>query len=129
MSVLLGTFRLSVVVAAMAVLASPALAKTVRWECNYLRAGEPLTTKDTMRLEFMVDDVSGTAVMIGNKGMSDVVMHVGSLGVTFMEKLASGAVQTTTIREGGGSVHSRHTMFPTDKTVTPSQYSGYCKIQ
>jgi hypothetical protein len=76
----------------------------------------------------MADDIIGVAVMIGNAGTSDVVMHVGFLGVTFMEKLGSGAVQTTTINEGGGSVHSRHSM-PDDKKMIPSQYYGHCKVQ
>jgi hypothetical protein len=35
MSVLRGTFRLSVAVAVIAVLASPALAKNFRWICTY----------------------------------------------------------------------------------------------
>ena len=41
MSVLRGTFRLSVVVAAMAVLASPAFAKNFRWICTYPVVADP----------------------------------------------------------------------------------------
>jgi hypothetical protein len=41
MSVLRGTFRLSVAVAAMAVLASPVLAKNVRWQCVYPSGASP----------------------------------------------------------------------------------------
>jgi hypothetical protein len=46
--------------------------------------------------------------------------------VTFIERLDSGAVQTTTIMKGGASVHSRHTML-LDKEIMPSQFYGQCK--
>ena len=42
--------------------------------------------KDAMKFEFMVDDITSTAV-VGNAGMSPINVHVGRLGLTFMEKL------------------------------------------
>jgi hypothetical protein len=66
-------------------------------------------------------------VMIGNNGISDVDAHVGPLGITFMEKLNGGVVQTTTVAGEGTSVHSRHSVI--GKKMTPSQYYGQCKVQ
>jgi hypothetical protein len=40
-----------------------------------------------MKFEFMVDDITSRAVVVGNAGMSPVDVHVGRLGLTFMEKL------------------------------------------
>ena len=42
-----------------------------------------------MKFEFMVDDITSTAVMVGNGGMSPIDVHVGRLGLTFMEKLSA----------------------------------------
>jgi hypothetical protein len=60
--------------------------------------------------------------------VSDIDTHVGSYGVTFMEKLETGVVQTTTIANSGASAHSRHTIFP-DKKIIPTQFYGQCKLQ
>jgi len=66
-------------------------------------------------------------VMIGNNGVSDVDAHTGNLGVTFMERLNGGVIQTTIIANNGNSVHSRHTIL-TDQMVS-SQYYGRCSIR
>jgi hypothetical protein len=119
-----------VILAALVVcgLLPPALAKNIRWNCVYPGGAKPNGLfKENWKLEFIADDVTAKAVMVGNAGMSDVAMHVGYLGVTFMEMLGGGAVQTTTIAASGASVHSRHTMIGDDK-VTPSQYYGQCKL-
>jgi len=50
---------------------------------------------------------------------------VGLSGVTFLEKLTAGVVQTTTVANDGRSVHSRHTII--GKEMVPSQYYGYCR--
>ncbi len=114
---------------AMATCASPALAKNVRWNCVYPVVASPNgLSKEEFKLEFIADDIIGKAVMVGNAGMSDVDLHVGAFGVTFSEKLTSGAVQTTTITYDGISVHSRHTIF-LDKKTMPTQFYGHCKVQ
>ncbi|WP_161849249.1 hypothetical protein [Bradyrhizobium sp. CCBAU 051011] len=74
-----------------------------------------------------MDTVTRKAVIIGNAGMSDVEAVGGSQGITFQEKLGSGAVQTTTIAKDGSSVHSRHTLI--GGKVTPSQYYGSCPYE
>src|SRR5262245_18943556 len=91
-------------------LSSPALAKNVRWNCVYpIYASPEGVSKQDFKLEFVADDLTGKAVIIGNAGMSDIYMQTGSFGVTFMEKLDTRVVQTTTIANSGASVHSRHT--------------------
>jgi hypothetical protein len=77
-------------------------------------------------LEFALDNLTGKAVIIGNLGMSDVDIFSGSDGLTFQEKLRTGAIQTTTIARDGRSVHSRHTLFTLEDGLTPSQYYGQC---
>jgi hypothetical protein len=46
--------------------------------------------KDAMKFEFMVDDITSTAVVVGNAGMSPIDVHVGRLGPTFMKNPAAG---------------------------------------
>ena len=119
---------LSVMVAAMAVLASPALAKNFRWICTPPVFANPEgVTKQEFKLEFIADDIAQKSVVVGNAGMSDVDLHTGSSGVTFMEKLGSGVVQTTTIANGGASVHSRHTVDGKGKFIASQSY-GQCKL-
>jgi hypothetical protein len=61
----------------------------------------------------------------GLQNGADVDVHIGSLAISFMEKLETGAVQTTVISFAGDSTHSRHTLF-SDKDLVPSQYYGRC---
>ncbi len=49
--------------------------------------------------------------MEGNLGIVDVDLHIGDEAFTFMEKPASGIVQTTTVTRDGLAVHSRNTFF------------------
>jgi hypothetical protein len=76
-------------------------------------------------MEFAYDDLTGKAVMIGQQGVADVEIHMGSSGVTFSEKLTGGVVQTTTVSNDGRSVHSRHTII--GQEMVPSQYYGQCR--
>jgi len=103
-------------------------AKSYRWKCSYNKMASPEGVKREERfsLEFAFDDITGKAVMIGNIGVADVDIHMGNLGVTFMEKLGGGAVQTTTVTRGGESIHSRHSIIGSQ--VVPTQYYGTCAI-
>ena len=49
----------------------------------------------------------------------------GDNGITFLEVLVTGAVQTTTINKQGKAVHSRHTIIAGE--FVPSQYYGTCE--
>jgi hypothetical protein len=82
-------------------------------------------TGEQFSLEFTLDTVTRKAVLVGNSGMSDVDVVAGSQGLTFQERLGTGAVQTTTITNDGSSVHSRHTVI--GGKLTPSQYYGTCR--
>ena len=104
-------------------------AKRYKFDCSYSRYASPegLKTAEGFQLEFAFDDITGKAVMIGNNGVADVDAHSGSLGITFMEKLNGGVVQTTTIANDGGSIHSRHSIAL--NKMVPSQYYGRCSIK
>ena len=55
-------------------------------------------------------------------------MHIGGAAISFMEKLETGAVQTTTISFKGDSVHSRHSVLSEkDGKMVPSQSYGQCE--
>ena len=107
---------------------SSASAKSLRWSCVYTQRASPEgLVKEDFKLEFAFDDITGKGVIIGNQGVSDVEVHGGSVGVTFMEKLGGGVVQTTTVANDGKSVHSRHTVV--GKQMVPSQYYGQCTVR
>jgi len=63
--------------------------------------------------------------MEGNIGLNTVNPVLGTMGITFLEVLATGAVQFTAIAKSGGAVHSRNTvMF---EGLVSSQYYGICR--
>ena len=75
-------------------------------------------------ITFRVDSITGDAFIEGNAGISSVEVHTGDSGITFLERIGSGAVQTTTIDFNGVASHSRHTIIFQD--LVPSQYYGTC---
>lgn len=106
---------------------SAAWAETLGWSCSYSTLATPTgLKKDNFKLEFAMDTLTKRAVLIGNAGMADLDFYNGDQGITFQEKLGSGAIQTTTIsHQDGKSVHSRHSML--GGVIVPSQYYGDCK--
>jgi hypothetical protein len=103
-----------------------ARAKDYRWSCTYSDKASPagIETDAHLQLDFVFDDVTRKAMVFGTNG-SDVNVHIGSLAISFMEKLETGVVQTTVISFAGDSTHSRHALF-SDKNLVPSQYYGQC---
>ena len=103
-----------------------ATAKDSRWSCSYSDKVSPagIETDAHLHLDFVFDDVTRKGMVFGTNG-SDVDVHVGSVAISFMEKLETGAVQTTVISFAGDSTHSRHTLL-SDKDLVPSQYYGQC---
>jgi hypothetical protein len=83
-----------------------------------------IETDAHLQLDFVFDDVTRKAIVLGSNG-SAVDVHMGSLAISFMEKLETGAVQTTLISFAGDSTHSRLTLL-SDKDLVPSQYYGQC---
>jgi hypothetical protein len=101
---------------------SAGAAEPRRIVCDYAQSASPKGLRaEKFRLEFIVD--VDRAVMVGNNGISDVEMHAGDHGLTFLEKVPAGVVQTTTVAKDGASVHSRHTIIV---KLVPSQYYGQC---
>lgn len=76
---------------------------------------------------FRLDTLSRDAFMEGHAGISPVLAFEGPRGITFLELLPTGAVQTTTIGADGSAVHSRNSLIVGE--VVPSQYYGECQIQ
>jgi len=106
----------------------PADAKNLRFDCHFQKYSTPEGVKiinDEFKLEFTLDTVTGDAVLVGNNGMSKVFPEIGSDGVTFLERLSTGVVQSTTVSRLGQAVHSRHTII--NGEIVPTQYYGGCK--
>jgi hypothetical protein len=109
-------------------ISSNAIAKSYRWQCVYSQYASPKgLAKEHFTIEFAFDDITGKAVMIGSLGLADVEAHMGNNGITFLEKLVGGVVQTTTVAMSGKSVHSRHSILGAE--IIPSQYYGQCRVQ
>ena len=102
-----------------------------RFTCVFDRHVSPNTNgvsrSDTMRLEFVIDGM-GDAYAIG-QFVEPVRWVVGDQGVTFLEELRTGAVQSTTIHSSGNAVHSRHTMISIANELVPSQFYGTCQYE
>ena len=120
------SLRCIALIVALMLLYGTATAKGYRWSCIYADKVSPagIETDAHLQLDFVFDDVTRKAHVLGNNG-SDVDVHIGSVAISFMEKLETGAVQTTIISFAGGSTHSRHTLL-SDKDFVSSQYYGQC---
>lgn len=99
-------------------------ASIIRYHCQ-MASGD-----DRMPLEFIYDDVTRKAQIVGNAGMAEVFPWIGEDGISFLELLPTGAVQSTTIDfRTGMAVHSRHTLLARlnkDAPLLPSQMRGTC---
>jgi hypothetical protein len=95
-------------------------------ELHILRQTSPAGIENDahLQLDFVFDDVTRKATVLGSNGTA-VDVHIGSLAISFIEKLETGAVQTTVIPFAGDSTHSRHILLG-DKDFVPSQYYGQC---
>ena len=113
-----------ILLAALSVQAEPVGIQ--RFKCVFDRYVSPdtngVSNTDSLRYEFVVDG-TGHAFAVG-KNVYPVRVVTGYEGVTFLEELASGAVQSTTIHTNGEAVHSRHTLFLGE--FIPTQYYGTC---
>ena len=121
--------RRAITIVALLLGSSPATAELLEWDCKYTKVcdGEEQRCEEAKNFElrFRTDTIANKSVLLGNKGMSDVLALPGSDGITFIERMETGAVQRTTISKSGQSVHSRHTLMLAD--LVPSQYYGACR--
>jgi hypothetical protein len=109
--------------------ATLAAAKGFRWSCTYSKTASPDGVQEkNFKFEFTYDDVTRKGVVLGST-QSNADVHVGNAAITFMEKLETGAVQTTIISSTGDSVHSRHSVVREDGKMIPSQSYGKCENQ
>jgi len=101
-------------------------AEVLSYYCSYPNYNDEdgSSKSDSFNLEFRYDTVTEDAFMVGNNGLSKVGAIKKNEGITFLELLSTGAVQTTTIANNNKSVHSRHTLLWGD--LMPSQYYGKC---
>jgi hypothetical protein len=110
---------------ALAVTSLGVNAKAISYYCDYpTHSDEDGLGIGDFSLEFKYDTVTEDSFMVGNNGLSKVIAIKKSEGITFLELLSTGAVQTTTIDINNKSVHSRHTLMFGD--LMPSQYYGKC---
>jgi hypothetical protein len=105
-----------------------ASASALQFVCTYPKFfawndAKPGEAKDFV-LKFSLDTLTKKAFLTGNQGVEEVRVVNGDGGITFIEVLDTGAVQTTTISKDGRSVHSRHTIMFGE--LVPSQYVGQC---
>ncbi len=74
------------------------------------------------------EEGSTIALFHGNNGTSEVSVHTGRSGRTFLEFLPTGTVQVTAVANSGQAVHSRQTMFSISPEIIPTQYYGHCEV-
>jgi len=120
-------YKIQQLLLTLTVMSFGANAEVLSHYCSYPNYSneEGLSKSNEFNLEFRYDTVTEDAFMVGNNGLSEVGVIKGSKGMTFLEFLSTGAVQTTTIANNNKSVHSRHTLLWGD--LIPSQYYGKCK--
>ncbi|MEM7491465.1 MAG: hypothetical protein AAF390_20300 [Pseudomonadota bacterium] len=97
------------------------------WDCQFdRRVDEGGVAEEQMRLIFVVDDTSNRISMTGNAGTIAVELHVGENVLSFVERVPSGAVHSTTISSDGSAVHSRNTVIL--GRFVAAQHFGQCII-
>lgn len=108
-------------------LQSSTSAETLKFECHFSfyssiegmkSDGQPFT------FDIHFDSVSRDAFVQGSIGISPIEVNVGNAGISFIEKLGSGATNVTTINQRGFAVHSRHPLI--GGGIVASQYYGEC---
>jgi hypothetical protein len=106
----------------------PASASALQFVCTYPKHFDwkdaKLDEASDFVLSFSFDAQNKQAFLTDKQGTEEVNFVSGAAGITFIEVLPTGAVQTTTVSKGGKSVHSRHTIVL--GKLVPSQYFGEC---
>ena len=84
-------------------------------------------SSDKFEISFVVDRSKGTAYAVGSQASTEVTMLSDKHGLVFIEITATGNIITTTIINGGESVHSRHIVIADD--IVASQNYGKCVLK
>ncbi|MEI4487140.1 hypothetical protein V8J36_13160 [Frigidibacter sp. MR17.14] len=106
-----------------------AMAKVIDFECHFVRTCSEANEcgQTDFNLQFKYDTSTSKAFIIGNAGLSEVEAYGEGPGLSFLERLSSGAIQSTTINLADQrAVHSRHTIIA--EQAAYSQFYGRCKI-
>lgn len=112
----------------LAAFACDAVAQPITFRCSFpqvFNLQDGLSTQD-FSFTLAYDSVTKTAALIGNVGVSALVVHAGFLAVSFMELVDSGVVQTLTLLPSGKAVYSRHTLDVGAGSFFASQQYGTC---
>ena len=107
---------------------SPSNAASIVYSCDFPSWSDAEgnhISKTKFAMKFAHDDLTGETSMIDKFGVASVEPVVGTDGITFLKRLLTGGVQSTTIISTGEAVHSRNTMFLGE--LVPTQYYGTCK--
>ncbi len=113
------------VITALCLSAMPAHAKVINYACEFeYRVDEGGKKDEPFLLTFKIDTLSQRAFMEGNLGIVEVEIYVGDEAFSFMEKVASGTIQTTTVTHDGLAVHSRNTVILGE--IVAAQHFGRC---
>ena len=120
------TFQIAL--AWMCIAPSLGLAEVEKLACNFptfhTSNEVEMLKSDGFALNFTFDTITNDAFLEGNNGLSPVTLLRGGKGLTFVELLQTGALQSTTVALDGSAVHSRHTIIGSQ--LSPSQYYGSC---
>ena len=117
---LIQTLTLATVAVALFASSNFANAAYASWRCEFAGWTEPVTLIAELGI--------GKGKFIGNQGTADVFFIEGTNAISFLEILASGAVQVTTIvLKTGEAAHSRNTVISGVDKFIPSQTVGQCK--
>lgn len=102
-------------------------ARAPQWTCVYPTVANPAGAfKDhSLALTFNIDESGKLATVTGASGTHAVEVFAGTEGLTFIDRLKTGAIQVTTIDSSGKSVHSQHTLL--NGLLVPSQSYGKCE--
>ena len=113
---------------AVFLLPSVSLAEVFKYECVYPKVFSEKSGYQASKfsLKFQHDEDSSKGFVVGNSGLTSVQVYAGRKGITFLEALPGGVIQTTTVALSGHSVHSRHTII---NNLVPSQYYGSCTFK
>jgi hypothetical protein len=111
-----------IVATALLELSNTADAASSSWRCEFPGYKEPST--------YIAELGTGKGIAVGNLGVSDVRVVEGTVAISFLEPLFTGAVQVTTIvLKTGEAALSHNTVYVLGdhEDFQPSQVRGKCR--
>ncbi|MGO4728174.1 MULTISPECIES: hypothetical protein [unclassified Inquilinus] len=119
--------RIAFIVAMIFAAPTAAVAGAISFHCVFNQRWSPKGMEaDDFRFDVSYDTLTNKAFMTGNAGVQELFVYRSNQAITFIEPLATGAAQMTTIVLDGSALHSRHSLIGGE--FSPSQYSGRCSF-